>query len=110
MPTNKAGLISKVAVEVTKHLTDSGKLVEAGFAAYVHLTGADKTMSTAALAELQMAFMAGADHLFSSIMSIMDPGEEPTDADLRRMDMIHAELERWRGSIAERIQPSQGHA
>ena len=62
------------------------------------------------LREMQLAFMAGAEHLFSSIMGILDPGEEPTDADLSRMDLIHKELDDWRGRISERVQPSQGRA
>ena len=43
-------------------------------------------------------------------MSILDPGEEPTEADLGRMDLIQKELDDWRGSISERVQPSQGRA
>jgi hypothetical protein len=60
--------------------------------------------------ELQLAFMAGADHLFSSIMNILDADAEPTDADLRRMDQIHRELEGWRGRLAERVMTTKGHA
>jgi hypothetical protein len=41
---------------------------------------------------MRWVFFAGAQHLFGSIMGIMDPGEEPTDADLRRMDQIDVEL------------------
>ena len=45
----------------------------------------------------QKAFFAGAHHLFTSIMNVLDPGPdtEPTERDLRRMSQIHAELERY---------------
>ena len=39
------------------------------------------------------AFFGGAQHLFGSIMSILDPGHEPTERDMRRMDLIAHELE-----------------
>lgn len=106
---NKARLIEQVASDVTKELTDKGKLVEAGFAAFAHFV-IPKDAPAIQLKEMQLAFMAGAEHVFSSIMNILDPGDEPTDADLRRMDLIHKELDDWRGRISERVQPSQGRA
>jgi hypothetical protein len=106
---HKAKLIEQAATEITKELTDKGKLIEAGFAAFAHFV-IPKDAPAVQVSEMRLAFMAGADHLFSSIMSIMDPGEEPSDADLRRMDLIHKELGEWRGTIAEHIQPSQGRA
>lgn len=106
---NKARLIEQAASDVTKELTDKGKLVEAGFAAFAHFVIA-KDAPAIQLREMQLAFMAGAEHVFSSIMNILDSGEEPTDVDLRRMDLIHKELDDWRGRISERVQPSQGRA
>ena len=106
---NKARLIEAAAHDVTKELTDKGRLIEAGFAAFAHFT-IPKDAPAIQLREMQLAFMAGAEHLFSSIMSILDPGEEPTEADLGRMDLIQKELDDWRGSISERVQPSQGRA
>jgi len=37
-------------------------------------------------------------------------GDEPTDADLRRMDLIQRELDEWRGKLSERIDPAKGNA
>ena len=76
---NKAKLIDQVASEVTKELTEKGKLIEAGFAAFAHFV-IPKDAPTIQVREMQLAFMAGADHLFSSMMNILDPGEDPTDA------------------------------
>lgn len=106
---NKARLIEQAASDVTKELSDRGKIVEAGWAAFRHFV-VPKDAPAIQVREMQLAFMAGAEHLFSSIMNILDPGEEPTDADLRRMDLIHTEIDEWRGRISERIQPSQGRA
>jgi len=40
-------------------------------------------------------FFAGAQHLFSSIVTILDPGEEPTDAGIHKMDLIDRELQKF---------------
>jgi hypothetical protein len=50
---------------------------------------------------MRLAFMAGAQHLFGSIAggtSVLDEDQEPTEGDLRRMDLIDQEL---RGFIEE---------
>jgi hypothetical protein len=106
---NKTPLIQQVAKDVTKELTDQGKLIEAGFAALRHLAMA-KDAPPIQVEEMRFAFMAGAQHLFSSIMVILDPGSEPTEKDLQRMDLIHNELEQWVGKLSERVQPAKGRA
>lgn len=106
--SNKARMIERVASGVTAKLVDEGKLVEAGFAAFADFVIA-KDAPPIQREEMRLAFMAGADHLFSSIMNVLDPGDaEPTERDLRRMNSIHAELENWRGRISERMTPAQG--
>ena len=40
--------------------------------------------------------MSGAEHLFSSIMAILDDGDEATENDLRRMELIDDEIRAWR--------------
>lgn len=45
--------------------------------------------------ESRRCFFAGASTLFEAIMRILEPGSEPTDADLARMDRIARELQRW---------------
>jgi hypothetical protein len=51
------------------------------------------------LSEMRYAFMAGAQHLFASIIGMLDAGQEPTDADLRRMSLIDEELARFRAEM-----------
>jgi hypothetical protein len=106
---NKSKIIEKAALDATKELTDKGLLIEAGFAAFAHFV-IPKDAPAIQLREMQLAFMAGAEHLFSSIMGILDPGEEPTADDLKRMDLIEKEINAWRGRLSERVQPAQGRA
>ena len=102
-------MIDQAASDLTKELTERGKLIEAGFAVYASCV-IPKDAPPVQLSETRLAFMAGAEHVFSSIMNMLDEGAEPTDADLRRMDLIHKEIEEWRGRISERVQPAQGSA
>ena len=77
---------------VTRDLIDSGKLIEAG---WVSMRIACDLVDAPAdqLREMRMAFFAGAQHLFGSILSVLEPGDEPTEKDLKRMDLIHTELQ-----------------
>ena len=86
--------IRQLVDEVTKIFTERGKLIEAGWHG-LRIQALPEDASEIQLSEMRMAFFAGAQHLFSSIMSILDPGEEPTDADLKKMDQIHAELKEF---------------
>lgn len=96
--------------KLSKALTDQGLLIEAGFVAMRHLA-MRKDASELQVQEMRRAFFAGAQHLFASIMTVLDEGEddEPTDADMRRMDQIAAELERFRAQL-ERDLPTAGRA
>jgi hypothetical protein len=49
----------------------------------------------------------GAHHLFTSIMTILEPGTEPTAKDLKRMDLIDKELRGFRGELEARIIPRE---
>jgi hypothetical protein len=106
---NKARLIEQAASDLTKELTDKGKLIEAGFAAFAHYV-VPKDAPPVQLREMHLAYMAGAEHVWSSVMNMLDPGEEPTEADMRRMDLIQREIDEWRGKLSERVDPAQGRA
>src|SRR6516162_530034 len=106
---SKRKILDDAVVEITKELTDKGKLIQAGFTLYTHYV-IPKDASSTQVAECLFAYMAGAEHLFDSIMNIMEPGEEPTEADMRRMDLIHNKIEEWRAKLWERTQPTQGRA
>lgn len=75
-----------------RELVDKGKLIEAGFVG-LRLAAIPEDAGKTQLEEMRNAFFAGAQHLFSSIMDIMDDDHEPTAADLKRMDLIQSELD-----------------
>jgi hypothetical protein len=77
---------------IERQLVDQGKLVEAGWVG-LRLTAYPDEPAGAKVDRLREAFFAGAQHLFSSLMGIMDEDAEPTAADLKRMDLISAELD-----------------
>jgi hypothetical protein len=88
---------------LARKLVDDGLLIEAG---WIGLRRACLPPDTGELQlrEMRMAFFAGAQHLFVSIMAILEPDAEPTDNDLRRMDLIEKELERFIQKFGETIQ------
>jgi hypothetical protein len=75
----------------SNEFTAMGKLIEAGWIG-LRLAAIPLDTPPAQLDDMRIAFFSGAQHLFGSLMTILDPGEEPTDADLKRMDLIDAEL------------------
>lgn len=50
--------------------------------------------------EMRRAFYAGATTLFQTIMAMLDPGTEPTPADLAKMDRLHAELKHFTSELS----------
>lgn len=86
---------------VAQDLTERGLLIEAGFVSLM-LAAIPPDAPQVQLVEMRTAFFAGALHVFASLMSILDPGEEPTDADLARMSQINDELERFAAAFAKR--------
>lgn len=92
-------MAAKEFLELTmKKLADEGKLVEAGWVGLRLAVGLENAPADQ-LREMRLAFLGGAQHLFSSIMSVLDPSDEPTDADLKRMHLIAAELEAAAGEL-----------
>ena len=95
--------------QLTKRLADEGKLIEAGWVAMrLHVIPLDAPADQ--LQEMRLAYMAGAQHLFSSIMDALDLDQEPTDADMRRMDLIDKELRTFGEELKLRVQRAAGSA
>ncbi|MGD0106330.1 MAG: hypothetical protein ABSC06_20155 [Rhodopila sp.] len=93
--------------QLSRRLADEGRLIEAGWIAMrLHVIPLDA--SPVQLNEMRYAFMGGAQHLFASIMTILDPGIEETPGDLRRMDLIHKELEAFRQEMGLRAAKPAG--
>ena len=104
-----ASEIRKVIDTVTEHLVDDGRIIEAGWIAMRIQTIPD-TASALQLDEMRNAFFAGAQHLFASINSVLEEGEEPTEKDLHRMESIADELDRFIEDFKLRHFPADGTA
>lgn len=83
-------ILKRLSVE----LTNKGLLIEAGWVGLQLALGLENAPKTQ-LEEMKKAFFAGAQHLFSSIMTILDEDSEPTEDDMRRMSLISDELEKF---------------
>ena len=93
--------------QLSRKLADEGKLIEAGWMAMrAAVIPADAPPGQ--LREMRLAYMAGAQHLFSSIMLVMDPGDEPTAEDERRMELINAEIKQFTRELEERVRLTKG--
>lgn len=94
---------------LTRELMDKGKLIEAG---WVGLRIACELEDAPAiqLEEMRNAFFAGAQHLFGSLMTGLDPEAEPTAQDMVRMDLIEAELKTFINDFSIRRLPTEGRA
>lgn len=79
---------------VTKDASDQGRLIEVGWLSLRAMAIPDNA-SDIQVREMRKAFFAGAQHLYASIMGILDPGQEPTEADMSRMRLIDSELRGW---------------
>jgi hypothetical protein len=101
--------VRQAADMLAKELSDQGRLIEAGWSIFKGLT-IPLDAPEVQIREMRLAFMAGAEHLFSSIVGILDAGDEPTDDDLRRMNLIHNELNTFRKELELRYGPTEGSA
>lgn len=80
-------------------VTDAGAPIGAGWQVVREiLLGPNTTPLQEAAA--RRLFYLGAQHLFATIVAVMDAEREPTPDDLRRMDLVNQELERF--LVAER--------
>lgn len=99
----------KMIEAATKHLIAEGKLIAAGFESF-RIMVIPPNAPKAQVEEMRMAFFGGAQHLFASIMNTLDAGEEPSDADMKRLDDIHAELDGFIADFAMHNMPAEGRA
>jgi len=78
--------------ELSRALVDKGLLIEAGWTA-LRMNAIPPGASDTQVREMRKAFFCGAQHLFASVLSMLDPGEDETEPDMRRMGAIAAELD-----------------
>lgn len=94
---------------LSRDLTDQGKLIEAGWIG-LRIAAIPPDASATQLDEMRNAFFAGAQHLFGSIMVVLDPAIKPTERDVERMALIARELRGFLADFKLRIQPTAGAA
>ena len=90
----------KVLELLITNLSDQGLLIEGGWAALA-ATALPADAPAIQLREMRKAFFMGAQHLFASLMGIMEPGEEPTEKDMDRMGLIAKELEAFHDALTK---------
>jgi hypothetical protein len=101
--------VQEAAQELAEGLANAGKIIEGGFAGFrmmIIRSGAPSIQ----VREMRMAFFAGAQHLFASIMAVMDSDRDPTPRDLHRMRIIHEEIEGFRKDFELNHLPTDGSA
>lgn len=101
MRDSTSPLSAEAMTQLHRALLEAGKLIEAGWVG-LRLAAIPADAPAVQLDEMRNAFFAGANHLFASIMVVLDPGAEPTDADLERFTMISAELDAFLVDFEER--------
>lgn len=88
--------------QLSRALTDKGRLIEAGWVEY-RLRCISPSAHSQQLEELRFAWMASAQHVFGSFVDAMEAGADPTEADVRRLNMIAEELHDVTDELALRL-------
>lgn len=97
----------KLHDELMKRFTADGKLIEAGWVS-MKLLVLPQDAPAVQVSEMRKAFFCGAQHLYAALMCIMDADREPTDADMKKMELIHNELEAFRMVVTSEHAPGRG--
>lgn len=93
---------------VAKKLADDGKLIEAGWVG-LKMAAVAPDAPELQLREMRMSFFAGAAHLFQSIMSVLDDGDDATAGDMRKMTLIQQELDAFLADFTAKHMPTKGN-
>lgn len=100
--------VDGVAASITKEYSDKGQMIEVGWLA-LRKVWLHPESPPAQVRDCRWAFFAGAQHLLASIMVTLDPESEPTEADMRRMSLIHEELRRFEVEMKAELARVSGH-
>jgi len=95
----------EIALAVMKKWSDEGKIIEGGWQAFciVSLSDAMEVQRR----DMRKAYYLGAQHLWASLMNILEPGAEPTAKDEQRMQLIDDELKAFVDEIKQ--ERTNGH-
>lgn len=87
---------------MARELLNSGKLVNGGWEVFDRFILAPDA-PTIQREEMRKAFFAGAQHVYFCLCAGLDPDEEPTTDDMKRMELLEAELTEFAESFAAEI-------
>jgi hypothetical protein len=85
--------IKAMVDQISKATADRGQLIDIGWKAYRVVMLSRHAQSAEMEDQFRYAYFSGAQHLFASIMGILDADREPTARDLDRMSTINDEME-----------------
>ena len=74
-------------------MVDQGRLIEAGWLSLMMMAFPHAPRNQQE--QLRDVFFAGAQHTFASIVGMLSDDDEVTEQDTKRMDNVHAELNRF---------------
>lgn len=96
---------------IIQSLIDQGQMLEAAWQSF-RLMALPIVTGSRELDAFKETFFAGAAATFETMMHAMEEGhQEPTEADLRRMDALAAEVNKWDDYFRLKYGPSpQGSA
>lgn len=87
--------VDRKALEMTYELANEGKLIMGGLAAYLIINKIDAETSP----EFQRicdVWFSSAEHMWSSMFATLEPGQEETQAEIDRLDLVYKEISNWR--------------
>jgi hypothetical protein len=87
---------------MTHHWLGKYPSIDAAWKGYVAL------VSPTDVEAARLAFWTGASVLFYGMLRMLDPGEEPTDADLAKMDRLNAEIEKFAATFDAEVLKRRG--
>jgi hypothetical protein len=93
---------------LTRRLADDGQLIEAGWIG-LRLAAIPMDAPAIQLEEMHKAYMAGAQHLWASIMTMLDSGAEATESDMRKLSLVADELDAYAAKLMADL-PTEGSA
>lgn len=77
--------------QFSQKLVDEGKIIAAGFEVVKNTLG--QGLPAAEIGRLQLAYFAGAQHVFSSIITMFEDGDGATEKDIERLTKMGMEIE-----------------
>lgn len=84
------------------------KLIARGWERYRQMV-VPRDASEVQVKETRQAFYAGASVLFTTLVNALEPGQEATDADLRKMNDIQAEIDAFGQELDRRAFGAKEH-